>query len=516
MFSDSKTWFEHELEVHRLEWRCVFCTNTPYRSLEKLESHMRSQHAQNYIEEQLPIVAKASQRSLDRIPASSCPMCSDWEQTLKEVNLHLPPNETLVVTPTQFRQHVGSHMEQLALFAIPRGYEDENDADSNSAAADTNTNEYVNNDSRVDSDNQDEVTDDPPLHIAAFEGRGTNVLSMIDDGADINSSGMTWGSAIRAAAAGIHHKIVGDLLLRGASDVEDDISVDMLRTAPNVDTVAQTVSGGGQKINYLGQEYDNVFDVEIESGKAPLKLPYNVSQPPMDAATMFVDNNGLPKTYLEQIVNFIVTNRQPPSSAKQKFDQYPRLNLVSSVLPGAFQKEYQSLMSLLQARVDIDTPTSYNNASVLLLFWDGATEDPGFKDEFDALCQTFTETYGYFVHRARLKVDLKKLPQVQVKRFVRDFVFENDGSETLLIIYFMGHSDAGQLSGSQRPLMYVYNGVYKDSWSADLDSNMSHVERQRKLNQMIQNTVDHIMLKDTQADTLEIFDWYVSLQDVRN
>ena len=44
-------------------------------------------------------------------------------------------DETLVVTPEQFRRHLGAHMEQLALFALPRSYKyEEEDADSNEAA----------------------------------------------------------------------------------------------------------------------------------------------------------------------------------------------------------------------------------------------------------------------------------------------------------------------------------------------------------------------------------------------
>ncbi|RYP69577.1 hypothetical protein DL771_006014 [Monosporascus sp. 5C6A] len=47
-----------------------------------------------------------------------------------ESHLQLPRLEAAVVTPTQFRHHVGLHMQQLALFAIPRGYlEDDQDVD---------------------------------------------------------------------------------------------------------------------------------------------------------------------------------------------------------------------------------------------------------------------------------------------------------------------------------------------------------------------------------------------------
>src|ERR1700677_4456059 len=60
----------------------------------------------------------------------------------------------------------------------------------------------------------------------------------------------------------------------------------------------------------MGVEYDYVFDVDIEDGKPPLKLPYNLSQNPYEAATKFIENNKLPISYLDQVANFITTNTQ--------------------------------------------------------------------------------------------------------------------------------------------------------------------------------------------------------------
>ena len=76
----------------------------------------------------------------------------------------------------------------------------------------------------------------------------------------------------------------------------------------NVGTVVDAVGSSGKKIDYLGQEYDYVFDVDIEDGKPPLKLPFNLSQNPYEAATKFIQENELPSTYLDQVANFIITN----------------------------------------------------------------------------------------------------------------------------------------------------------------------------------------------------------------
>lgn len=75
-----------------------------------------------------------SQQPVVNISPAECPFCDDWEKRLRDVNKHIPLSETLVVTPSQFKHHVGAHMEQLALFAIPRGSSEEGEADSGSAA----------------------------------------------------------------------------------------------------------------------------------------------------------------------------------------------------------------------------------------------------------------------------------------------------------------------------------------------------------------------------------------------
>ena len=59
---------------------------------------------------------------------------------------------------------------------------------------------------------------------------------------------------------------------------------------------------------YNGQEYDYVFDIDIEEGKPPLKLPYNVTENPWDAARKFLENNELPFSYFEEVGNWITQN----------------------------------------------------------------------------------------------------------------------------------------------------------------------------------------------------------------
>lgn len=57
-----------------------------------------------------------------------------------------------------------------------------------------------------------------------------------------------------------------------------------------------------------GKEYDYVFDIDIEDGKPPLKLAYNLTESSWDAARKFLESNKLPMTYYDQVANWITEN----------------------------------------------------------------------------------------------------------------------------------------------------------------------------------------------------------------
>lgn len=135
LFANRHSWFDHELNCHRLEWCCRFCSFPAFATQEKLAAHMRARHAQLSSPAQLPVLLQASRQAVDHVPAADCLLC-DWESVLRQSNHSSSPNETLVVTLDQFCRHVGSHMEQLAFFALPRSYKDQGaEVESNEAAA---------------------------------------------------------------------------------------------------------------------------------------------------------------------------------------------------------------------------------------------------------------------------------------------------------------------------------------------------------------------------------------------
>ncbi|KAG4435673.1 hypothetical protein IFR05_008839 [Cadophora sp. M221] len=140
LFSDRHTWFSHELKDHRQEWRCYFCSHHPFDNPANYQRHLASRHPESFVKDQLPALLEMSQKALAKLSPTDCPFCDDWEQRLRNINPHIPATEALAVTPSQFQHHLGTHMEQLALFAIPRGYTEEGEADSGNAAPQIDSN----------------------------------------------------------------------------------------------------------------------------------------------------------------------------------------------------------------------------------------------------------------------------------------------------------------------------------------------------------------------------------------
>lgn len=69
-------------------------------------------------------------------------------------------------------------------------------------------------------------------------------------------------------------------------------------------------SSSDKKIEFEGKRYDYVFDVDIEDGSDPLKLPVNITDNVYEVADKFILKYELPQSYRDQIVNFIISNTQ--------------------------------------------------------------------------------------------------------------------------------------------------------------------------------------------------------------
>lgn len=75
--------------------------------------------------------------------------------------------------------------------------------------------------------------------------------------------------------------------------------------------IGEVVGSNNTKKTFEGKEYDYVFDIDVGAGpNGNLKLPYNVTQNPYDAAQAFLVKNDLPQSYQDQVSDFIIKNAE--------------------------------------------------------------------------------------------------------------------------------------------------------------------------------------------------------------
>ncbi|BFZ63849.1 WD repeat protein Lub1 [Saitoella coloradoensis] len=108
--------------------------------------------------------------------------------------------------------------------------------------------------------------------------------------------------------------------------------------------------GSSRKQIYEGKEYDYVFDVDVQEGVPPLKLPYNARENPWDAASRFIERNGLQQEFTQQVVDFIIQNSRgveipAPGGGADPYNAsryVPQGGVSSAPAPTTFQDPYHS------------------------------------------------------------------------------------------------------------------------------------------------------------------------------
>jgi hypothetical protein len=117
----------------------MLCDKQPYLTASNFKIHLAAKHP-IVPEAHYPTMMRSCQEPLSFVPALDCPFCDTWEAALRDRQAAGNPTPTastegvLVVSWRQFRRHVASHLEQLALFAA-RSYiiEEQLETDSHGA-----------------------------------------------------------------------------------------------------------------------------------------------------------------------------------------------------------------------------------------------------------------------------------------------------------------------------------------------------------------------------------------------
>lgn len=105
MYESRRKWYGHELQHHRRWFSCNGHCERVFPSADLLVAHMKDTSSGKIVDTQVPMLIRMSTVPIDRSAESSCPLCL-----------------SVIAGSNQFRKHLGRHMEEIALFALPKSY----------------------------------------------------------------------------------------------------------------------------------------------------------------------------------------------------------------------------------------------------------------------------------------------------------------------------------------------------------------------------------------------------------
>ena len=116
-FPSQRSWFEHELLKHRSQWVCSQCLIS-FLAPAALEQHIVQQHPGIISDQQRSAVVEQSKRTVESFQPEECPFCTTSWATA-DPNFNAKDN-VLVVSLAEYQRHLGHHLLQVAMFALPR------------------------------------------------------------------------------------------------------------------------------------------------------------------------------------------------------------------------------------------------------------------------------------------------------------------------------------------------------------------------------------------------------------
>ncbi|KAF7904462.1 hypothetical protein EAF00_001796 [Botryotinia globosa] len=113
MFYSIDGWFKHEMITHRREWVCEMCQHPRFSSSSAYEDHLRSEHQITDEGSQIRAFVLQGNEPVNDISSTACPLCDNWEKSIGEAT------KDKYMRLMAFKEHLGKHMEQLALLSLP-------------------------------------------------------------------------------------------------------------------------------------------------------------------------------------------------------------------------------------------------------------------------------------------------------------------------------------------------------------------------------------------------------------
>lgn len=111
MFKSREDWYNHEIQQHRLDYSCNVKNHEKYTDIRDFKSHMHKEHNVQFDDEQpqsqLSMFSRPTQRK-----SGICPLC--------------------IESTVELKSHLARHLERIALFALPKYSNTENESLANS------------------------------------------------------------------------------------------------------------------------------------------------------------------------------------------------------------------------------------------------------------------------------------------------------------------------------------------------------------------------------------------------
>ncbi|KAF7548754.1 hypothetical protein G7Z17_g6850 [Cylindrodendrum hubeiense] len=110
-FSRRGDWSSHMTHEHWITWQCSFGCPGDFGSAEDFRKHTKANHAQEVPRDKMDVLESLSTKPEPSRAETTCPLCLTFR----------------ITSAQQYGSHVGAHLEQLALFTLPRQEYDEAD-----------------------------------------------------------------------------------------------------------------------------------------------------------------------------------------------------------------------------------------------------------------------------------------------------------------------------------------------------------------------------------------------------
>lgn len=119
LFSDRESWFNHELRSHRSYFNCILCDEGGFDSSDAMSRHITTVHG--YLPEDggLSKLVEAGINMPTHLNAKDCPFCDEWGAS--------KVSQGGLVKAVDFKRHVATHQEQLAIFVARESIQGDED-----------------------------------------------------------------------------------------------------------------------------------------------------------------------------------------------------------------------------------------------------------------------------------------------------------------------------------------------------------------------------------------------------